>query len=240
MVELTAQVRKEVTKRGTSALRREFRVPAVLYARGQTPIHLSVDQKEFLKMVRAHRESGLVNLTIQDGEASTQQQAIYKKVNTLYRRVNHVDFQAIRAGEKIHIKVAIVTKGTPLGVSEEGGVLVHTMSEVEIRVLPDKIPEQIEIDVTQLKIGDAIHLKDIVLPDVEIHHDLESIVASVTHVREEKAAVVAPVEGEVVAGAEGAAAPAAAAGAAPKGGPAPKGGAAPAAPAKKEGGKDKK
>ncbi|MBI4860346.1 MAG: 50S ribosomal protein L25, partial [Candidatus Riflebacteria bacterium] len=109
MVELTAHVRKVVGKRANSALRRESKVPAVLYGRGREPQHLFVYQKELVKIIRAHHESGIVNLTIVDGEQSTQQQALYKEVkpDNYRRRVNHLDFQAIRAGEKINMKVAV-------------------------------------------------------------------------------------------------------------------------------------
>ena len=163
MNELSAEVRREISKSARSALRRAGRVPAILYGKGRDPLAISVEQKELVKLIRAHRESGLVNLTIKDGESSSQQQAIYKEVrsSTLKRQITHIDFQAIREGEKVHIKVAIITKGNPVGVVEKGGVLVHTIQELDIYVLPSAIPEQIEIDVSGLNIGDAIHLKDI-------------------------------------------------------------------------------
>lgn len=249
MNELSAEVRRVVSKSARSALRRSGRVPAILYGKGRDPLPLSVEQKELVKLVRAHRESGLVNLTISDDGKTTQQQAIYKEIRSsiLKRQITHIDFQAIREGEKVHIKVAVVTKGNPVGVVAHGGVLVHTIQELDIFVLPTDIPEQIEIDVASLNIGDAIHLKDLKLAEgIEIMHDLESIVVSVTHVREEKAGAVpeaaadaaAPAAGAAPAKA-GAAAPAKAGAAAPaKGGAAPaKGGAAPAkaaAPAKKK------
>lgn len=235
MNELSAEVRRVVSKSARSALRRAGRVPAILYGRGRDPLPLSVEQKELVRLVRAHRESGLVNLTITDEGATTQQQAIYKEIrsSTLKRQITHIDFQAIREGEKVHIKVAIVTKGNPVGVVAQGGVLVHTIQELDIRVLPKDIPEQIEIDVAALDIGDAIHLKDLKLAEgIEILHDLESIVASVTHVREEKAtpaetaAVEAAAAAPVVAGKPVAAAPAKA------GAPAPAKDAKAAAPAK--------
>ena len=211
MNELSAEVRRNVSKSGRSALRKAGRVPAILYGKGRDPLPLSVEQKELVKLIRAHRESGLVNLTISDDGKTSQQQAIYKEVrtSTLLRRIQHIDFQAIREGEKVHIKVAVVTKGNPVGVTVSGGVLVHQIQELDIRVLPQDIPEQIDVDVSKLEIGDAIHLKDLQLKaGIEILHDLESIVASVTHVREEKAAPVAaeatPAEGAAATPAAGA------------------------------------
>jgi large subunit ribosomal protein L25 len=221
MVELTVHVRKDIGKRANAALRREDQIPAILYGRGRDPLPVSVSHKDLVRVIREHRESGLVNLTIVDGGSSTQQQALYKEVSasTLARRIHHIDFQAIREGEKVHMKVAIVTKGVPVGVTVSGGVLVHTLDHVEIRVLPSQIPEQIEVEVGHLEIGDAVHLKDLKLEGFEVMHDLDAIVASVTHVREEKPAVVAPVEG-AVEGAVPAPGAAPAAGA-PGGAPAP-------------------
>jgi large subunit ribosomal protein L25 len=221
MNELNAEVRPVVSKAANSQLRRAGRVPAILYGKGRTPQPLSVEQKELVKLIRAHRESGLVNLTIKDGGNTTQQQAIYKEVrtSTLKRQVTHIDFQAIREGEKVHIRVAIVTKGNPVGVTVHGGVLVHTIQELDIRVLPQDIPEQIEIDVSTLDIGDHIYLKDLKLKEgIEIMHDLDSIVVGCSHVREEKAAAVAeatPAEGAAATPAAGAAAGKDAKGAAP-------------------------
>lgn len=229
MNELTAEVRREVSKSANSALRRAGRVPGVLYGRGRDPLAVSVDHKALVKLVREHRASGLVTLTVVDGTESTQQQAIYKEItsSTLKRRINSVDFQALREGEKVHIKVAVVTVGVPKGVTLSGGVLVHTISELDIRVLPANIPEQIEVNVADLEIGDAIHLRDLKLPNFDVLHDLDSIVASVTHVKEEKVAVPAEAAATPEAGAAAAAAPAAP-------GAAPAKDAKAAAPAKKE------
>lgn len=227
MNELSAEVRPEVSKASRAALRRAGRVPAILYGKGIEPQPLSVEQKELVKLVRAHRESGLVELTIKNGDKTTKQQAIYKEIrsSTLKRQVTHIDFQAIREGEKVHIRVAIVTKGNPVGVVDKGGVLVHTIQELDIRVLPKDIPEQIEIDVAHLNIGDHIYLRDLKLPNFEILHDLDSIVVGVSHIKEEKAAPVAE------AAADAAATPAAA-GKDAKGAAAPAKGAAPAKDAK--------
>ena len=138
MNELNAEVRREISKAARSALRRAGRVPAILYGKGRDPLPISVIQKDLVKLVRAHRESGLVNLTITDDGKSTQQQAIYKeiKASTMKRQITHIDFQAIKEGEKVHFKVAVVTKGNAIGVVEQGGVLVHTIQELEIYVLP--------------------------------------------------------------------------------------------------------
>src|SRR5438105_2353352 len=140
MNELNAEVRPVVSKATNSQLRRAGRVPAILYGKGRNPQPLSVEQKELVKLIRAHRESGLVNLTIRDqaGGNTSQQQAIYKEVrtSTLKRQITHIDFQAIREGEKVHIRVAIVAKGNPMGVTVHGGVLVQPIQELDIRVLP--------------------------------------------------------------------------------------------------------
>jgi large subunit ribosomal protein L25 len=96
--------------------------------------------------------------------------------------------------EELEVKVPIVTKGEAAGVKNDGGSLDHTIWELDIICLPTNIPEKVTIDVTELEIGDAVHIKDIVLPEgVKTKHDPEAVLVSVVPPMRE---VEEPVEGE--------------------------------------------
>jgi large subunit ribosomal protein L25 len=112
----------------------------------------------------------------------------------VYVKLKHIDFHRISLTEELEVKVPIVTKGEAAGVKNDGGSLDHTIWELDIICLPTNIPEKVTIDVTELEIGDAVHIKDIVLPEgVKTKHDPEAILVSVVPPMKE---VEEPVEGE--------------------------------------------
>ena len=109
----------------------------------------------------------------------------------------HVDFNEISLTETLKVKVPLAAKGEAVGVKQEGGVLQQVMWEVEVECLPTNIPDKIEVDIINLKIGDSISLKNVVPPEaVKILGDPEGIVFSVEHVKVVEEVVAAPAEGE--------------------------------------------
>ena len=114
------------------------------------------------------------------------------------RQILHVDFQALVAGEKVTVNIPIVLNGIPEGVRLEGGVLDQTLRELEIEVDPSDIPDHVEIDVTNMVIGDSLHVSDIKLPaGVKVLDDPETSVAVLAAPRAviEEAPAVEAVEG---------------------------------------------
>jgi large subunit ribosomal protein L25 len=198
-------------------MRRGGKVPAVIYGRGREPADLEVDGVALSRLLeKIVPESTIVELTV-DG----------KPVKTLIREVQrhpvrpgivHVDFYEIRAGQRIRVAVPIHCVGIPEGVRNQGGTLDQVIRNVEIEVLPDDIPERVELDVAALTIGKSLHISDLVIPKAHVLMDAALTVATVVAPRIEEVAApaAAAVEGAPVEGAEGAAAAAAAApGAAP-------------------------
>jgi large subunit ribosomal protein L25 len=111
--------------------------------------------------------------------------------------ITHVDFNEISLTKAVKINIPVVAKGEPVGVKQEGGSLEHILWEVEVECLPTDIPKEIEVDVSQLKIGDSIHVKELpVPPKVKILSDPDATVISVAEPLKEEVAA-APVEGEV-------------------------------------------
>jgi len=102
--------------------------------------------------------------------------------NAITDQFMHIDFLEVSAGHAITAHIPVHTHGTPVGVSSEGGVLDVQLHEVEVRCLPKNLPHQIDVDVTELKIGDLIHLKNLpAMEGVEIIGDEETTVVSVAH-----------------------------------------------------------
>jgi large subunit ribosomal protein L25 len=217
-VQLTAERRTGKGKGDSRATRRGGKVPAVIYGRGREPAQLMLDGVALGRLLeKIVPESTIVELTV-DG----------KPVKTLIREVQrhpvrpgivHVDFYEIRAGQKIRVAVPIHCAGIPDGVRNQGGTLDQVIRNVEIEVLPDDIPDRVELDVSALLIGRSLHISDLSIPKAEILMDGTLTVATVVAPRIEEVAAPAaaavegaPVEGEA---AEGAAAAAAAPGAAP-------------------------
>lgn len=241
---LPANARGESGKGPARRLRASGLIPAVVYGQKGPATHIAVNPDLLQKAIATpHKFNTLLSLQL-DGSAKN---VLFKDyaVDPVTRQLLHADFFEVDLSKPVRVEVPIVTTGKAEGVIA-GGILAVSAHEIAVEVLPEKIPVQIEVDVTPIKIGGSIHIADVKAPEgVTIKYATNFTVAVV--MAPEKEEVVAPVPGAAVPGAaEGAAAapgapgaPAAAAGAA--GAPAAAGGAAPAAaPAKadaKAGGK---
>ena len=180
-IDLKAQIRKTVGNGPARTLRRAGRVPAVLYGPKAEPVLLSIDAKEFEQILKeASVGSVLLNLQIQNGKTSTRA-AMIKELQTHPVSGNflHVDFYEVDMQTKITAKVEVVAKGQSKGV-EVGGLLQYVRRELDVLCLPTAIPESIEVDITDLDIGDSIHVEDISLSgDIEISADTNFTVLTI-------------------------------------------------------------
>jgi large subunit ribosomal protein L25 len=207
-IDLKAQVRKMTGKGPARTLRREGRIPAVLYGPKTDSMMLSIDFKEFEQIVKkVNVGSVLLNLQIQNGETLTRPAMIKElQTNPVSGAFVHVDFYEIDMLRKINVSVPVVTRGKSVGV-EEGGMLQIVRREIELFCLPTAIPESIEVDISDLTIGDSIHIREIALPgDVELPEDIDFTVITVLapKVEEEVVEEEELEEGEEAAEAEGA------------------------------------
>ena len=169
---------------------------------------LSIDIKEFEQIVKnANIGSLLLNLQIQNGKTLTRPAMIKElQTNPVTGAFLHVDFYEIDMQRKITVSVPVVTRGKSAGV-EEGGLLQIVRRELELFCLPTAIPKAIEVDITDLEIGDAIHVREIALPaEVELPEDVDFTVVTVLapKIEEEVVAEEEIEEGEEAAEEEGA------------------------------------
>jgi large subunit ribosomal protein L25 len=180
-IDLKAQVRKTTGKGPARTLRREGRIPAVLYGPKTDSMMLSIDFKEFEQIVKkVNVGSVLLKLQIQNDETLTRPAMIKElQTNPVSGAFVHVDFYEIDMLSKINVNVPVVTRGKSAGV-EEGGLLQIVRREIELFCLPTAIPESIEVDISDLTIGDSIHIREIALPaEVELPEDIDFTVVTV-------------------------------------------------------------
>ncbi len=201
---LKAEYRQGTGKSVTRKLRAQGKIPAILYGAGEENRLLVLDAHDtdvFLKHQAG--ESPVVSLEI-DGETVD---VIIKEVqrDPVFGKLLHVDFQILHKGEKVIVEVPVVVKGEAVGI-KKGGVLEQVIREVEVRAIPSKLPRAIEVDVSHLDIGDAIHVRDLKVEEgVEILEDPEQTVVTILapkKVEEEKPAAeeAPPAEGEAAPG----------------------------------------
>lgn len=205
-IKLDVQIRKELGSRKIKAVRRENFVPAVVYGAGKDPTNIKVDRRIYERIVRQRRSQNVIfHLNVFEGEKKLRDySAIIKEEqhDPVSDTLLHIDFNRISLTQEIHVKVPIEAKGEAIGVKRDGGSLDHALWELDVICLPTQIPAKIEVEVGHLLIGDAVHLKDITLPEgVRTKHDPEAILLSVVPPMKEEAAAPAaegPKEPEVL------------------------------------------
>jgi large subunit ribosomal protein L25 len=206
-VSLTVKIREKKGKTANKKLRRQEWIPAVVYGRSQKPLSLEVPLKDFSKALRGAAGSNvIITLSVADqASKAANRTALIKEIqqHPLSGNVLHVDFHEISLTEEIKVDVPVVPKGEAVGVKMDGGVLDHSLWELQIFCLPTQIPDRIEVDVTDLKIGSSIHVRDLKAPSgVKILTDPDTSVFSVKHPTQEivpeAAAETATAEPEVI------------------------------------------
>jgi large subunit ribosomal protein L25 len=179
-VQLKTKNRTASGKGGARKLRQDRRVPGVIYGKGVDPIPVEIDEREFLRSVSGHAVS---NLIIDLGVEGTTEpvKALIREIQTdpLSGAVVHVDLNRISMTEKIEVEVPLEVTGIPAGVKDEGGVLQHPVRALLVKCLVINIPEIIAVDASGLHIGDAIHVRDLDVPGVEIMENPDRTVVSV-------------------------------------------------------------
>jgi large subunit ribosomal protein L25 len=183
-IKLDVQVRKQVGTRKIRGVRRENCIPAVVYGGKNAPTTIKVERNVYERIMRQyHGQNVLFHLNVLEGDKKLRDYTAIVKEEQ-HHPVNdhlvHIDFNRISLTEEINIKVQIAVKGEAVGVKADGGSLDHAMWELDIICLPTKIPANITVDVSHLKIGDAIHVHELTLPEgVRTKHDKDAIVVSV-------------------------------------------------------------
>ena len=178
-VSLKARQRTDTGKQVAKSLRRDGALPAVVYGSGESSTPLTLDYREFEGLLRKTQgESVVINLEI---EGMEDKKALLRDLQRDYLRnqLLHADFQQIRMSDRITTEVSLVMIGEPIGVTRDGGVLDQSLRVVEISCVASEIPEHLEVDISELGMGDTIHISDLSFENAEIQTDGEVAVVSV-------------------------------------------------------------
>jgi large subunit ribosomal protein L25 len=196
----TALVVEARTATGKSAgrkLRAAGRVPAVLYGQGRPSLPISLDPRALEKVLRAGGANALLDVTVDGRPDLGSPVALVKELqrDPVRNAIVHVDLYQVDLTRTVEVDVPVHLVGKPRGV-EFGGLLEHTLREITVECLPRAIPEAITVDVSNLDIGDVVHVRDLLLPEgVSLAIDPDLGVAHVALPAAEEAA--APAAGEV-------------------------------------------
>lgn len=188
MSELTVVVeeREKIGKSANRRLRREGRIPAVVYGGGRPSVAISVDERTMKDLLKAGHEHGVFLLQL--GESGKSRHAMIRDldIDPIQRRIHHIDFLRVLMDQELEVSVNVELEGTPVGVKNDGGVLDFQSREIEVRCLPGSIPHHVTIDVSSLEIGDHVEAGGIELPEgVALETDPHQVIATVAHSRVE-------------------------------------------------------
>jgi large subunit ribosomal protein L25 len=195
MAEVTLEVtrRENTGKEVAKKLRRDGRVPAVVYGGHRDPVAITVDRKSISELIKKS-EHGMRSVFLLKMAGSDQQRhAMIKEltINPISRKMTHIDFVRVVMDEMVKVMVPVHLTGTAIGV-KEGGLLDFQVRDLHVECLPNAIPDSIDVDVTALGHHDYLRVKDLKLPEgVKVSDDPERVVVGVTHAKVEAAVEVA-------------------------------------------------
>ncbi len=203
-IKLSARPRSESGRNAVKQVRARGGVPAVIYGSHDQATNLEVSRREIDALLKhAVGENILVELEIEDGGKKSNRLSLIQEVqhHPLRGEVLHVDFHAVSMTEEITADIVIEAFGEADGVKNFGGLLEQSVRSVSIRCLPQNLPEIIRVDVSPMKIGDSVHVRDLPLPaGVTAVDDADLTVLTVAEptVAEEPVAAAAPAAPEVI------------------------------------------
>jgi large subunit ribosomal protein L25 len=177
-VVLNASVRTHVGKQSSKHLRRQGKIPAIVYRKGEPSLPIVVEERELARVLRTEAgENVLITLRFGEGDREHLRKhpilsdgtgvVLIKEIqfHPVSHRMIHVDFHHLSLTERTRVTVPLALKGEAPGVKQEGGILEHLRWELEVECLPTQIPHEIAVDLSSLRIGQTICVKDLTLPE---------------------------------------------------------------------------
>jgi len=196
---LRATAREGRGKNDARRARRNGQVPVTIYGGTGEAVAALAPLSELAAILRSDTGRNTIFTVDIEGIEATEVMFADRQIDPVRSRLVHADFKRLVKGEKIEATVPLRLIGEPFGVREEAGMLEQLVREVEIRCQPRDIPEHIDVDVSNLKVHDVLHVSDIpVAEGIEILEEPDTAIATVGVVKEEPVAA-APLEGETPA-----------------------------------------
>lgn len=177
---LEVELREPGSSNKAKRLRRAGQVPAVLYGGGQEARTITVNPRSLIEILRSeHGQNAILSLKVGDGAEQTALIHDYQ-VDPISRKLQHVDFRRIDMKVEIEVNVPVEVVGEAIGVKIDGGILDMILREVHVKCLPTDIPDHLQVDVSELNIGDVAQVSDLSVPDnVELLVDLDQTVLTI-------------------------------------------------------------
>ena len=162
-IQLNLKKREKLGSREARRLRRAGFLPGVIYGGIESEESIKMDRHEFMTKIGYAKSLGIVELNL-DGNVH---KSIIKEIqwDSISDQPVHLDFQVVTADQMVTVPVPVHLDGIPMGVSIDGGILDHTMYEVEVTVKASEIPHELIFDVSQLRMNERLHLSEVPLPE---------------------------------------------------------------------------
>lgn len=187
-IEISAKARDAKGTGASRRLRRENKVPGVVYGGDKDAVSLELDGGElFVKFREEAFHASILDLNLDGSKESVLLRDF--QLHPVRNTIMHIDFQRVDVNERIHIKVPFhfINEDIAKGVKVGGGIVARILTEAEVSCLPKDLPEFIEVDVAELDMGHSIHLSEISLPEgvefVQLAHDHDTAVVSIAKTR---------------------------------------------------------
>jgi large subunit ribosomal protein L25 len=164
--QINSEVRDKTGKGEARRLRESGQIPGIFYGPKATPAMISLNYSELEKVLRGKSAENIIfDLNINSGKKAKPKTVMIKElqIDPVTRSYLHVDLYEIALGEAIEVNIPVILINTPIGVTN-GGILQHTIRELSVSLLPKDLVEKIEIDVSNLDIGETIHIRDVLFP----------------------------------------------------------------------------
>jgi large subunit ribosomal protein L25 len=196
---LEAQPREAGTKNDARRVRREGKIPAVVYGAGKNALTVSVDPRQVSRILHSETGHNTVFDLAMDGER-TKAMIVDWQYEPIKGSLLHIDLKRIAMDQKLRVNIPIELVGEPAGVKQQGGILEQIAREVEVECLPGDIPNAIDLDVSELVFGTVLRISDLPKNDkVKYLSDPEQPVAHIITIKEEEVPAADAVAGEAAA-----------------------------------------
>lgn len=184
-IKLKAEKREDLKTSVTKSIRARGFIPSVIYGQDTEPTAISVEGIELLKTVRDEGRNAIMTLDIQDGESVDVMLHEYQ-TDPVSSDVTHIDFYIVNLTEAMDVSVVVNLVGEAVG-SKEGGIVQQPSYELEVRAMPRDIPEEINVNIDELNIGDSISVSDLPVSDsYEFLDDQDATIVTVLPPEEEE------------------------------------------------------
>jgi large subunit ribosomal protein L25 len=191
-VKLVAELGRTTGSSASRRLRVSGRIPAVIYGHGMKPIAVSVGARDLGAALSGHGLNQVLQLEVEGSAHLVLARQLQR--HPVRRTVAHVDFQVVGRDEVVNAEVPIVVVGVAANVERDRGVLEHVLTSLSIRTTPERIPEEITLDVSEMEVGQALRVRDLVLPEgvtTDADPDEPVVIAALSRTAAEMAAVEA-------------------------------------------------